>query len=450
MEIKLKEHENSYAILYIFVQEQDYLPALNKEVKKYASTISIKGFRTGKVPLSLIKRKYGIEIKVSVITKLVNEQVVAYLEKNALTTLIPPLPKERPTIQNFYEQKEFSFTFETCLEPQIIPKIDKDFRVSGHGLEILDKDIDAYLEQQTTIHQRNIVVEQIEKGDLVKVKFNHPTLNARPEGTIPTNQLTEATFQLFKGRSPHDSIIIDPNTAFASKESFKHIIDLSAKALEKLAGDLQLTILEINRSIPATIDQALFDKILGKESVQDEQVAREKIKEIIRKTHQQLVESLLKSAIYDKLLADYAPDLPVAFLEKVYKTQSKKEISDEEVEKIRPNLIRSLQWGVIFGKIKSINNIVLQDAEIQAGARTQVKAMLSQMGMNDVNDSTADIFSQQILNDKERKDQFMEKITQNAEEKKVFDFIIANITVEETIITIDELREKTKTADNAI
>ena len=61
--------------LTITVEESDYKNEVEKTLKDYRKRANVPGFRQGQVPMGMIKRQYGPQVKMDVINKILGENL---------------------------------------------------------------------------------------------------------------------------------------------------------------------------------------------------------------------------------------------------------------------------------------------------------------------------------------------------------------------------------------
>ena len=71
MKITEDKINNLYGTLKVHIQADEYQNQVNDAIKGYRKKINMPGFRSGNVPVSLIKKKYGTSIKVEEINKII-------------------------------------------------------------------------------------------------------------------------------------------------------------------------------------------------------------------------------------------------------------------------------------------------------------------------------------------------------------------------------------------
>ena len=69
MKISFENPDKLNGLLTIVVEEQDYKEEVEKALKDYRKRANIPGFRPGQVPMGLLKRQVGTQVKMDAINK---------------------------------------------------------------------------------------------------------------------------------------------------------------------------------------------------------------------------------------------------------------------------------------------------------------------------------------------------------------------------------------------
>ncbi len=116
---------------------------VDMRLKEMSKTANIKGFRPGKVPMKVLKKRYGQSARQEVLSGVLQSS----LSEAVLKENLKPAATPRVEIKTFEEGKplQFTATFEVC------PKIDlvglKDVEVEQLTSEVTESDIDNLLER---------------------------------------------------------------------------------------------------------------------------------------------------------------------------------------------------------------------------------------------------------------------------------------------------------------
>ena len=81
MEILRKDRDKLNSVLTININKLDYEKNVDKVLLDYKKRANIPGFRKGHTPFGLIKKQYGLSVKVDEINKLLQKTLSEYIVK---------------------------------------------------------------------------------------------------------------------------------------------------------------------------------------------------------------------------------------------------------------------------------------------------------------------------------------------------------------------------------
>lgn len=130
----------------------------------------ISGFRPGKVPLSILKQRFGRAVLGEVLEAAVQEATKKTLEERGLR------PATQPTIdaQEFKEDEDFEYELKVEILPDIEPDDFSSYSLERLKVEPSDADIDAAIEQIASQRRSAETVSEVraaKSGDLVVLDF---------------------------------------------------------------------------------------------------------------------------------------------------------------------------------------------------------------------------------------------------------------------------------------
>ena len=146
-----------------------------KVAKEFAKVARVPGFRPGKAPISLIKRRFAEEIKGEVLQTLVPETVEKAVAEQKLT------PVSQPQVDKLEFNEGQPVKFRASFE--VLPEFElgdyKDLEIEMPEMTITDEDVTKTLEEIRERAAAFAPVEgrAVEDGDFVQLK-----LNGTPEG----------------------------------------------------------------------------------------------------------------------------------------------------------------------------------------------------------------------------------------------------------------------------
>ena len=79
MNISFENVDKVSALLTVNIEKADYEDKVKTALKDFSKKASLPGFRPGKVPASLIQKRFGTEVKTEEINKFLSEEVNKYI-----------------------------------------------------------------------------------------------------------------------------------------------------------------------------------------------------------------------------------------------------------------------------------------------------------------------------------------------------------------------------------
>ena len=94
MKIIRKDIDKLNSVLTIDIVKKDYETNVDKVLIDYKKRANIPGFRKGHTPIGLIRKQYGLSVKVDEVNKLMQKTLNDFLTKENLAILGNPIPKD--------------------------------------------------------------------------------------------------------------------------------------------------------------------------------------------------------------------------------------------------------------------------------------------------------------------------------------------------------------------
>ncbi|MGB1402120.1 MAG: trigger factor [Pseudohongiellaceae bacterium] len=168
MQVSVETTEGLERKLTIAIPGDRVDTAVNARLQEAAQTIRLNGFRQGKVPLKVVKNKFGKGVRQEVVGELMNQ---TYFEAIAQESLKPAgQPRIEPTSMDEGKDVEFVAVFEVYPEVEL-----PDFAaIKAERLvaEVSDDDIDEMIETLRKQRQTWVPVERAAAdGDMVNIDY---------------------------------------------------------------------------------------------------------------------------------------------------------------------------------------------------------------------------------------------------------------------------------------
>ena len=438
------------AILKVGIEKADYEKTVADQLKEYRQKAVIPGFRPGKVPDSLIKRKYRIPVLVEEVNKLLSKKLSEYLVEKKLNILGEPLPNEEQQKNISWETDEnFEFVFDIALAPEIDITLDEKTEIKYYKIAVSEEMIDQQAEMAQSQLGQNVPDEEVK--DNSSVRGNFVQLNEageevengiRPEEVLIAIDMIkdEEIKKSFVGKKKDDVVIFDPVKAYENKTEVAHMLKIKPEEAEELNGNFSYTITDILRFEKAELNEDLFKKLYGEETdVKTNEDFRNRIKTEIEANLIHSSNHKFGIDTHNKLVEENNIVLPEAFLKR-WLIAVNKELTVEQIEKEFDAFIDDLKWQLIKDAIGKENEIGVSTEETQAFATQMARAQYNQYGIFDIPDEQLESFAKMIL----EKPEEAERINKKLYEDKVVEAVKEKITVQEAEVSQEEFNEMMK------
>lgn len=304
---------------------------LESEYERVGSTASIPGFRSGRVPQTILKKKFGKSVEAEVIDKVIPEYYAQVLREANLE------PVSYPNVEGSLELKTgqpLSFTFTVEVKPEI-----KDLKYEGITLKkrevrVEHDDVEkALLSLQESKALFSVSEDEIKEGDLAIIDGDAFINGEKSEGLsykdFPFLQGTASMPEEFStailGKKKGDSFDLNltfeegyPNRTVAGKDVFFKVRVVETK----------------KKNLPPLNDE--FAKEFGKMNVNELRIA---IREDLEKRKQSEHNLTYKKEIINGLIADHDFEVPESMVQEEIDTfiNQLKESASRRNEAVRPD-----------------------------------------------------------------------------------------------------------------
>lgn len=440
MEITLDKKNNTEGIIKIKLTEGDYQPHVEEKVRDYSRKANIKGFRQGKVPAGVIKKMFGKSILVDEINHVLSHKLTDYIRENNLKILGEPLPDaEKSRNIDWDTQKDFEFEYQVGMVDDFSYDLSKKVKVKSFPIEVDAKVIAETIEDVKKRFGKATYPETSEAGDNLfgELRAADGSDFKKEYTLLPTDKVVAQEQKKFVGLKKDDEVAFDLQNTFSSQEVVAEMLGDDAE--NHGTGKVILKVTNINRVEPAAVNQELFDRVFGKDTVATEEDFINKVKETIGENYNRESEHFLNHHIEDHFVANTDINLPDEFLKNWLKVSSEGKIDDAVLEKEFNEYKRGLKWDLVKNRVADDNKITVEADEVRAKAKEMI---ISQFGGQAFAEQIADRLDGITDNylQHENGQNFM-KLYNQLRNEKILNFIKENITIEEKKVSVEEFKK---------
>jgi trigger factor len=298
---------------------------IDARLKKLARTVRMEGFRPGKVPLKMVERHYGYQVRQEVVSDSVQRSFVEAVKgQNYRVAGYPRFQPVQSPQGAVPTNIEFTATFEVY--PEVNMGDLASARVTRPVLKVGDENVQKTLE---TLRKQRAPYERVERGaqntDLVNIDFEGAIDGAPFDG----NQASNFTVILGEGRMLPDFEAALAGMKQGEKKTFPLTFPADyAEAVKGRTAQFTVTVNQVAEPKLPPVDAA-FAKSLGVEDGDVERLKRE-VRDNIEKEVEKRVKAKVKDQVMDGLLAAAAFDVPRSLLDQ--ETQRMQAAAVEELK----------------------------------------------------------------------------------------------------------------------
>lgn len=431
--------DNLNSIVRITVESKDYSEKIEKTLKKYRKDASMPGFRPGKTPMSLIKKKYAKGLLADELNTLVNQKLQEHIRENQINILGQPLPKVDEQVKGDFENPTvFTFSYELGIAPEFEVKLTKknkyEYLKVDVSKEMLDKEVDNLARR----YGKLVSADKVGEKDMVIGEFTQKDGEINNNSTISLEFIEDAKVKKsFNAKKVGDVLVVNPKDVSRDSKDMAAMLAITEEEAEVLDSKFDFKITEIKNMVPAAVDQELFDKLFGEGNIKSEDELRNKIKTDLDNMFGNDSDKLFSNNITNDLISKAKFDLPEAFLKRWIKASNKEEISMEQVEADFDNYRDSLKWQLIQNKIIKDNDIKVETAEVLGYTRNLLISQYAQYGMPAPEEKELDEQAKNVLSNQDEAN----KIYDNLYSQKMMLFFKDTVSIKEKEMSYEKFME---------
>lgn len=388
LQYQTETKEKSQVLLTITVNKNEVQDEYKKILDETKDKVEIKGFRKGKVPVSILESKFKKSLLGEASSKIVDAAYREVVEK--LDDNVKPLAFAQPTLEKI-ELPELGkdYTFELLYDtyPEFKMGDIKAVKVDKEEVKADDADIqeaiDRDLRQFATIEEKETAIED---GDIVLAGYTvfekDEEIDKKEKEYIHVGK----DFDLYKLGTKIKGMKKGDEKEFSKRFSKDEIESIAKKTLK-----FKVTIQEVKREVvPELTDEQVKKIDESYESVDD---YKKKVSENMAKYAEQISNNKLITSIMEQLIETFEGEIPESMIE--HQTQMhynkllqrvngdekralmmlKRENLTKEtyLEKIKEDAVKEIKSGLIYDKVAKENNITASEDELKEKLGEMVK-----------------------------------------------------------------------------
>ena len=435
MKVSRKDKDKLNSILSVSIDKSDYHSNVEKVLTDYRKKANIPGFRKGHTPIGLIKKQYGLSVKVDEINKVMQKALNDFLTDEKLAILGNPIPIEQVDLD--WNSENLTFDFEIGLSPEFEVSLKNKKAINSFEVEVDSKMIDDQIKNMQNQYGKLISKKTVEEGLEINGIFTNEEFGVNNPSTFQLKNLKgKSNIEAFK------NLKIGENLDLKTKELFKEGSDLSFHLKlndqnKDQINQVKFLLNEINERQPADLDQDLFDKLFGKNAIKSVTEFKDKLKSDAQANFVNQTDQKLLNDINDYLIENTKFDLPDIFLKKWMMIAGENKLSKEEAEEEYVKSEKGLRYQLIEAKIIDENEIKIDFEQIKNFSKDLIKIQMKQYGQNNPDDKELDSISERVLSNKDE----VKRISDQLLSQKLIKLFKSNLKLKNNKVSYEKFIE---------
>ncbi len=428
----------------IVIAAQDIESRVNERLNDLAKKVKLPGFRPGKVPVSLMKQRYGASVMGEVLEETVNDSTNQALNDRGLR----PALKPKVEIVAFDQGKDLQYKVDVEVLPEVQPMDFAALELERLTLAPADADVEAALARIAESNKKSqepATARPAAKGDLVTIDF---------AGTVDGNALPGLQGEGFRLELGAGQFIpgFEDQLVGASVDEEREVkvtfpADYPAEDVKGKDAIFKVTVKKLEEQVERTLDDD-FAKEMGLESLEQ---LRTRVREQLAGEYDNVARANLKRRVLDALAAQHSFTVPVGMVDMEFDAiwqqiekdkaagqldpEDKDKSDDELKSEYRAIAERRVRLGLLLSEVGRQQNIDVSQDELNQAVMAEVRRFPGQ--------------EQKVLEYFRNNPSAVAGIRAPLFEQKVIDWIVGQSKVTDRAVTLEEFNKIAEDAPKA-
>ena len=414
--------------------------SINNKINEIIPTVSIPGFRKGKAPLNIVKKKYENNVLSEVIEKIVEEKTKKLLDDKKLKVFRQP----KVEVKQYEKNKPVKILVKIDLDPDIKIASFENMQINNFLIELdvkmIDKNYKDFLDSQKHYHKVS-EMRSIQLSDKVIVNISSED-NSVPDFLKSQKNLpivTDSEYQIL----PDISLkLIEKKVKVGDRLKMNFDLKEILKQKNKKEVEFMIEIISLEHVHGFSVTK----EFLEKNNLKDEKELRENLKKNLQKQYNDFLKQIQKKELMDLLDSQNKFDVPEGVLDEEFNSiwsrlelakkenkldEDDKNLTDKELRKRYEKIaLRRVKLAILMQHIAKNEKINISEKEVTDGMINYASQYPGQ--------------EKQIFEYFKKNPSSIETIRGPMFEQKIVDFILSKSKLNEKKINIEKFEKLQK------
>lgn len=428
----------------VVVDAQDIENRIRDRLQKLTKTVRMPGFRPGKVPTSLLRKKFGDSIRGEILEEALNQSSAQALAEKGLRPAMQP----KIEVVSFDEGADLEYKMAVELMPDIVPADFRKIKLVRESAEATEAEVEAAIERLAAREKNYLPVEAgvaATKGDALLIDFIGKIDGVPFEGGSSTDHVLELGSSSFV-EGFEDQLI----GAKAGDHVSLNLTFPKEYVNDELAGKdtvFEVDVKEIQKVEPVPVDEGFAQS----HGFSDLAAMGATVREQIERDYAALSRAKLKRALLDALADQHEFPVPEAMADIEFDVIWKRVKEDIAENRLDPDDVgrsedelhaeyraiaeRRVRLGLLLSEVGRLNNITVEQEELNRVVMERARAYPGQENA--------------VIGFYRQNPEALNELRAPLFEDKVVDFILEMADIEKRKVSVEELMREPDSAETA-
>jgi len=359
IEITPKKTDGVERLLQISVPVETVRDAEDKAARRYASSVRLPGFRPGKAPPAMVKKKFADAIRQETLESLVQEAYKEVVEREQLKLASQPHVHD----VKFGENEPLTFELHLEVRPEIALQRIQGFRVQRTERHVTDEQVREQVDQVRDQRATWTPVEdKPAPGDMVTVVL----ATADETGAMPEGKQYPLVLGAGQAIPGIEELIMEAQPGQTVERPVKWPEDFPDEAQRSKTKKVRVTVQDVKRKTLPELDDAFAREVGDFDSID---ALRKAVRDDLEANAQRETESEVRQRLLDDIIGANQFDIPpswVAQLVDAYANayQIPEGEKDRFATEFRPMAERQVRRDLVIDTIAERESLTATEADL--------------------------------------------------------------------------------------
>ena len=359
IEITPKKTDGVERLLQISVPVETVRDAEDKAARRYATRVRLPGFRPGKAPPAMVKKKFADAIRQETLESLVQEAYKEVVEREQLKLASQPHVHD----VKFGENEPLTFELHLEVRPEIALSRTQGFRVQRTERHVTDEQVreqvDQVREQRATWTP---VEDRPAPGDMVTVVL----ATADETGAMPDGKQYPLVLGAGQAIPGIEELIMEAQPGQTVERPVKWPDDFPDESQRSKTKTVRVTLQEVKRKTLPDLDDAFAREVGDFDSID---ALRKAVRDDLEANAQKETESEVRQRLLDEIIGANQFDIPPSWVAQLVDAYANAyQIPEGERERFaaefRPMAERQVRRDLVIDTVAERESLTATEADL--------------------------------------------------------------------------------------